>query len=123
VREWRNGAQSSHEDRITTEEPLEIRVAAPERPAQRFGITMRTPGNDFELAAGLLLSEGVIRTTDDLRSVIYCTDEALTPEQRFNVVTVNLSVPPRTEWTVRQMSATSACGVCGTDSLEAMMAL
>ncbi len=48
---------------------------------------MRTPGHDFELAAGWLFHEGVLASTDDLASVAYCTDVDLTPEQEFNVVT------------------------------------
>ena len=50
---------------------------------------MRTPGHDFELAAGWLVHEGVVASVDDLRAVAYCTDVDLTPEQEFNVVTVD----------------------------------
>ncbi|MGH3423376.1 MAG: formate dehydrogenase accessory sulfurtransferase FdhD [Nocardioidaceae bacterium] len=123
VTEWRGDGATHHEDRVTTEEPLEVRVASPGAPPRRFGVTMRTPGHDFELAAGLLLSEGLVAGVDDVESVAYCTDRELTREQELNVVTVSLTVPPREEWSARQMSATSACGVCGTDSLESVEAL
>jgi len=115
-----------HEDRLATEEPLEIRLAWPGRPAARLAVTMRTPGHDFELAAGFLHGEGVLASADDLRTVAYCTDEALSPEQEFNVVTVELSRPPRRAPADRYAGlagASSACGVCGTESIDDVLAL
>lgn len=115
-----------HEDRLATEEPLEIRLAWPGRPAARVAVTMRTPGHDFELAAGFLYGEGVLASADDLRTVAYCTDETLTPEQEFNVVTVDLSRPPRRAPADRYAGlagASSACGVCGTESIDDVIAL
>ena len=88
------GAVRRHEDRLATEEPLEIRLAWPGRPAERVAVTMRTPGHDFELATGFLFAEGVLASADDLRTVAYCTDVTLSPEQEFNVVTVDLGRPP-----------------------------
>jgi FdhD protein len=110
-----------HEDRLATEEPLEIRLAWPGRPAERVAVTMRTPGHDFELATGFLVGEGVLASADDLRTVAYCTDVTLSPEQEFNVVTVELAVPPRTRPAERYAglsAASSACGVCGTESID-----
>jgi len=114
--------ERSREDRVATEEPLEIRVAWPGAAATRLWVTMRTPGHDFELAAGYLLHEGVT----GIRGVAYCTDEDLTPEQEFNVVTVTLSEAPAAlpARTLGGLSAgSSACGVCGTDSIEAALAV
>ncbi len=114
------------EDRLATEEPLEIRLAWPGRPAQRVAVTMRTPGHDFELATGLLFAEGVLRSADDLRTVAYCTDQALSPEQEFNVVTVELDRLPRRIPAERYdglLAASSACGVCGTQSIDDVLAL
>ena len=114
-----------HEDRLATEEPLEIRLAWPGRPAQRVAVTMRTPGHDFELATGFLVGEGVLASAEDLRTVAYCTDTALTPEQELNVVTVELGVPPRTPPAERYAglsAASSACGVCGTESIDDVLA-
>jgi FdhD protein len=115
-----------HEDRLATEEPLEIRLAWPGRPAERVAVTMRTPGHDFELATGFLYGEGVLGSAEDLRRVAYCTDVALAPEEEFNVVTVELGRPPRRAPAERYAglsSASSACGVCGTESIEDVLAL
>lgn len=121
VREFRAGGWSSREDRLATEEPLEVRLAWPGRAAERVAVTMRTPGSDFELAAGFLAAEGVIGSVEDLHTVAYCTDHALTPEQEFNVVTVELRREPPSLPAVRYDgpgAATSACGVCGTESID-----
>ena len=82
---------------------------------------MRTPGDDFELAAGFLLHEGVT----GIHTVAYCTDVDLRPEQKFNVVTVTLSTAPPTVPAARLgglSAGSSACGVCGVDSIEAALA-
>jgi FdhD protein len=107
------------EDRLATEEPLEIRLAWPGSPARRVWVTMRTPGHDFELAAGWLLHEG-ITGVGQVSGVAYCTDEELTPEQELNVVTVTLDSPPLADLGhrhVAQSAGSSACGVCGKDSI------
>jgi FdhD protein len=114
--------ERSREDRVATEEPLEIRVTWPGATPTRLWVTMRTPGHDFELAAGFLLHEGV----SGIRSVAYCTDEDLAPEQEFNVVTVTLDQAPAAlpARSLGGLSAgSSACGVCGTDSIEAALAV
>ena len=108
------------EDRLATEEPLEIRVGWPGRAAERVWVTMRTPGHDFELAAGYLTHEGV----EGITGVAYCTDATLTPEQQYNVVTVQLSGPARLPERSDALSAgTSACGVCGTDHVDLALAV
>ncbi len=115
VAEFRDGTRLDHEDRVATEEPLEIRVSAPGLPAQRVAVTMRTPGHDFELAAGWLVHERVT-TPPDVHAVRYCTDETLSALEEFNVVTVDLATPPLALPTARLVS--SACGVCGTDTVQ-----
>jgi FdhD protein len=115
-----------HEDRLATEEPLEIRLAWPGRPADRVAVTMRTPGHDFELATGFLFAEGVLASADDLRTVAYCTDVTLKPEQELNVVTVELGRLPRRAPAERYAglsAASSACGVCGTESIDDVLAM
>ena len=115
VTEFRDGARLEHEDRVATEEPLEIRVAAPGVPAQRVAVTMRTPGHDFELAVGWLVHEGVT-TPHEVRAVRYCTDVDLAELEEFNVVTVELTTPPTSLPAARLVN--SACGVCGTDTVR-----
>ena len=108
------------EDRVITEEPLEIRLQWPGAPARRVWVTMRTPGHDFELAAGWVVHEGVAST---VHGVAYCTDTTLAPEQEFNVVTVTLDAPPASlPHQHEALSAgSSACGVCGSDSVSSAL--
>jgi FdhD protein len=119
VRELSSTQEVNREDRLATEEPLEIRLAWPGVPAHRVWVTMRTPGHDFELAAGWLVHEG-IAGPGSIQGVAYCVDEELEPEEEFNVVTVTLSAPPARDPGHRhtgQSSGSSACGVCGKDSV------
>ncbi len=104
------------EDQLATEEPLEVRVGA-----RRVAVTMRTPGADFELAVGWLLSEGLLTGHRDVRAVRYCTDVELEPDERFNVVTVDLVDPAMEEGAeggTRPFLVSSACGVCGRETLD-----
>jgi FdhD protein len=109
-------------DHLATEEPLEIRVVAGGA-RKTVAITMRTPGADFELAAGFLHGEGVLATRDDLRKIAYCRDRDLREEQRYNTVTVELSAAelPILASLERHFLTSSACGVCGKASLEALV--
>jgi FdhD protein len=81
---------------------------------------MRTPGHDFELAAGWLVHERVT-TPAAVRAVRYCTDVGISDLEEFNVVTVDLSAPPLSLPTARLVN--SACGVCGTDSVQDVLAV
>ncbi|HEU5086659.1 MAG TPA: formate dehydrogenase accessory sulfurtransferase FdhD [Roseiflexaceae bacterium] len=108
-------------DSLVTEEPLEIRLqAGGER--RQIGLTMRTPGSDFELAAGLLLAEGIVQQPHEIARIGYCVDSELSEEQRYNTVTVGLRAPQLPELAAleRHFSAGSACGVCGKTSVEAL---
>jgi FdhD protein len=121
VREVTRGTVLDREDRLATEEPLELRLAWPGRPPQRLTVTMRTPGHDFELAAGFLSGEGLIGPDGHLHTVAYCTDHTLTPDQEFNVVTAELARPPLRDPGRRYDGPTagsSACGVCGKESVD-----
>ena len=118
VHEVVDGVAHQRPDTVVTEEPLEIRLSWPGTPAHRVAVSMRTPGSDFELAAGFLLSEGVLAREAPPHSVAYCTDVDLTPEQEFNVVTVTLEEPPRRHPGSRSTTMSSACGVCGTESID-----
>ncbi len=88
-------------------------------------VTMRTPGSDFELATGFLYGEGVVAGRDDVASVRYCVDPDVSQEQQFNVVTVDLTASslPDLGSLERHFYTTSACGVCGKASLDAIESL
>ncbi|MFH7028299.1 MAG: formate dehydrogenase accessory sulfurtransferase FdhD [Heteroscytonema crispum UTEX LB 1556] len=114
-----NGKVTSRWDHLTTEEPLEIRLVSPRR---TVAITMRTPGADFELAAGFLYTEGVISNKEDIQRISYCVDKSVDGEQRYNIVNVALreNFNPDLQPLERHFYTTSACGVCGKASLEAL---
>jgi FdhD protein len=119
ARIWRvaDGQVRAGTDSLVTEEPLEVRLSAGgER--RVLTVTMRTPGADFELAAGLLASEGLVRERADIRGIRYCVDRALGEQQRLNRVDVELAASTLPSWGGRTLVATSACGVCGKSSIE-----
>jgi len=106
-------------DDLVIEEPLEIRVKLPDAEKERaVAVTMRTPGSDFDLAAGFLFSEGVIDARRQIREIAYCTSEE---EQQYNVVTVSLrGVDGDLSKLDRNFYVASSCGVCGKASIEAV---
>jgi FdhD protein len=108
-------------DTLAAEEPLEIRVG-PAGPARRrpLAVTMRTPGDDLDLAIGFLLTEGVIRDAGDVVTAQLCAGTE-TPNT-YNVVDVVLAdhVPPPETDPSRNFYTTSSCGVCGKASIDAI---
>lgn len=126
VLRYRNGTWVAAPDTLATEEPLEIRLelaAGGVRASQSLSVTMRTPGNDFELAAGFLFTEGILRSREDVAELTYCLDSKLSDEdQTYNVVTVTLRPWVRIDSArlTRNFYTTSSCGVCGKASLEAV---
>lgn len=115
------GQARRRSDHLATEEPMEIRlVAGGER--RTVAITMRTPGSDFELAAGFLFGEGVVTSREEIRRITYCTDPDVDAEQQYNLVHVALRDErlPDLGTLERHFYTTSACGVCGKASLEAL---
>jgi FdhD protein len=116
VRSVQDGTMSDRPDRLAAEEPMEIRAGGPRQEPVSVAVTMRTPGADFELAAGFLFTEGLVRGRQDIASVAYCE---LPPEQQqYNVVTVRLAAPFDRGTLSRNFFATSSCGVCGKASLD-----
>ncbi|MBI2169398.1 MAG: formate dehydrogenase accessory sulfurtransferase FdhD [Actinobacteria bacterium] len=110
----RPGGAAERVDRLATEEPMEIRVGGLGGEPEALVVTMRTPGDDFDLAAGFLATEGLVAAPGEIESIAYCVgpDGA----QEYNVVTVRL----RREWDPelrRHFLATSSCGVCGKASI------
>lgn len=107
-------------DVVATEEPMEIRLVGGGE-TRRLAVTMRTPGNDFELAAGFLYSEGIINSRAAIRTISYCVDAELDEAQQYNVVNVALArLPDDLRGLDRHFVINSACGVCGKDSIDAM---
>ncbi|SDS92564.1 FdhD protein [Pseudarthrobacter equi] len=103
------------EDVLAVEEPLEIRLGS-----LSYSVTMRTPGDDFDLVAGFLVSEGVIWTPDQLVSLRFCAGEDENGVQTFNVVEAQLRPDVLLPETGRNVYTSSSCGICGTDSIEAV---
>ena len=83
------GRVQRRSDHLATEEPMEIRLVAGED-RRTVAVTMRTPGNDFELAAGFLFGEGVVTSRDKIQRITYCLDPDVDPEQQYNIVQVTL---------------------------------
>ncbi|MGW2415671.1 formate dehydrogenase accessory sulfurtransferase FdhD [Streptomyces tubercidicus] len=113
----RDGAVSSRPDTLVAEEPLEIRLGG-----KPLAITMRTPGDDFALAAGFLVSEGVLASAGELANIVYCAGATEDGENSYNVVDVRLAdgvaVPDIS--LERNVYTTSSCGLCGKASLDAV---
>jgi FdhD protein len=113
VTEWVDGEVRAHEDWLATEEPLEIQVGT--RP---LAVTMRTPGHDEELAAGFLLTEGIIESREQI-AAIHRPDASQGPScNRLNVELHDC--PFEVEKLQRNFYATSSCGICGKASIEAV---
>ncbi|MCB0736357.1 MAG: formate dehydrogenase accessory sulfurtransferase FdhD [Bacteroidetes bacterium] len=116
--------RASTPDLVATEEPLEIRVwfgPAHKRQKKTISVTMRTPGNDFELALGFLFTEGILKSYNDVKTVRFCEDVD-TSEAVENIVIVELKdgVEFNADLSERNFYMTSSCGVCGKASIEAI---
>src|SRR6266536_1875244 len=111
---WRLGAKPQRQaDAVAREEPLEIRVRG-----RSVAVTMRTPGHDRELAAGFLVTEGVVKNRQDIIEIAPCR-ESDAPEN-----TLNVFLAPGVELDFKQLTrhvfASSSCGLCGKASIEAV---
>ena len=119
VRVVEDGRARVKSDYLATEEPMEIRLVTGGK-TQTVAVTMRTPGADFELAAGFLYGEGIISSREEIKKISYCVDSDVDAEQRYNIVNVELR--GSREYDLRSLErhfyTTSACGVCGKASLE-----
>ena len=113
----RDGAASHRADTLVAEEPLEIRLNG-----KPLAITMRTPGDDFALAAGFLVSEGVLGRADELANIVYCAGATVDGSNSYNIVDVRLAqgVPVPDITLERNVYTTSSCGLCGKASLDAV---
>lgn len=113
VQAWWGDRLTHRDDTVAVEEPLEIRVAG-----CAVAVTMRTPGDDLDLAAGFLVTEGIIHGPDDIASLGYCpTDD---PDSVSNIVNLNPVDPELVDperWR-RAVYTTSSCGICGRASID-----
>lgn len=110
-------------DALAIEEPLEIRLEfgkADHRQVQNISVTMRTPGNDAELALGFLFTEGVIKQPENVNAIEHCFIACA--ENKENVIQVSLSegIEPQLHNTERNFYTTSSCGVCGKASISSI---
>ncbi len=124
---WDKSKPTHVEDELVVEEPLEIRVGE-----QSLIVVMRTPGHDFELAAGFLFTENLIKTSEDIEIIAYCEQDDITPEDKEhnfnfdvlqNIVNVRLTehinLEEQSGWQ-RNFHANASCGLCGKMTIESV---
>lgn len=125
VVQLQEGTSARRRDLLAAEEPLELRLTEWSSGSQKthpVAVTMRTPGNDFELAAGFLFAEGLLHSKDDIATIRFCTDPDTDGEQQYNIVTLEYRLgvsfdPSRLN---RALTTTSSCGICGKASLDTL---
>src|SRR6266550_3215983 len=112
VLRWDSEGLRQIDDELAEEEPLEVRVRG-----RAVSVTMRTPGNDAELAAGFLLTEGIIHRPQDLLGIEHCDRN-----EEGNVLNVLLApdVPVDFQRLTRHVFASSSCGLCGKTTIESI---
>jgi FdhD protein len=110
VLQWEDGAVQRVEDYLAAEEPLEMRSGR-----YSLGVTLRTPGNDEELVAGFVFTEGIVSKREDIVEIRLPGENSL--ERNLARVTLNSKIRLRTGGAARRFSAGSACGVCGKASI------
>jgi FdhD protein len=115
IQKWERGSKRNLFDQVASEEPLEIRVNG-----KSISVTMRTPGNDKELAAGFLYTEGIIRSPKDILEIVGCQN----PKSELDENTINVFLKHGVAFDpsklTRHFYTSSSCGVCGKASLEAV---
>jgi len=122
VQKVSKGHSHTNQDLLAVEEPLEIRLNYGKnnsRKQKSISVTMRTPGNDFELALGFLFGEGIIQQEQEIKDIRYCT-EIKDPSEENNILIIYLDqdVTPDLTSAERNFYTHSSCGVCGKTSIE-----
>jgi FdhD protein len=114
-----DGRATPRIDLVATEEPMEIRLRSGSR-MRPVTVTMRTPGADFELAAGLLFAEGIITSRAQLNRIEYCVDCEGSAAQQYNIVTAVTTPGTQADFFIpgRTFGMTSACGLCGRERID-----
>jgi len=125
VRRVKDGWATEVRDLLAAEEPMEIRLAAAHESGSRVetvAVTMRTPGDDFELAAGFLFTEGIVRRSSDIQSIEHDNETPSRLRHATNVVRVTLreGIAYDAARAKRNFFMTSSCGICGKMSIEAI---
>jgi FdhD protein len=118
-----NDASLDTSDMLAIEEPLEIRLeygSKEERQVQNISVTMRTPGNDAELALGFLFTEGIIQKQQDIATINHCFIACAENKENVIQVSLNEHIIPNLRNTERNFYTTSSCGVCGKGSINAI---
>lgn len=111
------GSSATAEDRVASEEPLEIRLHG-----RSFAVIMRTPGDDLDLTAGFLFAERIVRHLDELDTIEHCRDDEGTAPNVVNVV-LGAGAAGRLERALeerRAVTANSACGICGRTTIDSL---
>ncbi|GAA4851862.1 formate dehydrogenase accessory sulfurtransferase FdhD [Kitasatospora terrestris] len=111
----RDGARGVRPDALAAEEPLEIRVGG-----EPLTVTMRTPGHDFDLVAGFLVGEGVVAAAEQLAALRYCAGTDAEGANTYNVVDATVRGGSTALSAHRNLLMTSACGLCGRDTVDAV---
>jgi len=124
VEQFTPAGATLRDDQVAVEEPMEIRIVfGPDesRTSRSLSITMRTPGNDFELAAGFLMTEGILSRPEQIRELAFCGPPA---PGRTTANIVKVEIAPQVELDLgrleRHFYTTSSCGICGKASLDAL---
>jgi FdhD protein len=116
VSAWNRGnREPERPDQLAVEEPLEIRIRG-----RSLAVVMRTPGADVELAAGFLLSEGIVRSRDDIREISPCRGAGAPPDGNILNVFLAPNVGVDFEELTRHVFSATSCGVCGKTTIEAI---
>ncbi|MFD1165961.1 formate dehydrogenase accessory sulfurtransferase FdhD [Sphingobacterium daejeonense] len=113
----------SREDLLAVEEPLEIRISfsyGNQVGMKSISVTMRTPGNDKDLALGFLFTEGIIDSFDQVKTVSYLKVDCSNNKENIVVVELNEGVEPNLGTADRNFYTTSSCGVCGKGSIQSI---
>lgn len=113
---YENGSFQKLEDQLAVEEPLEIKIKYSEEGSiveKNISVTMRTPGNDDELACGFLFTEGIIKNSAEIKSVTQNSENSI-------CIQLNENIKPSENKLERNFYTTSSCGVCGKASIDAI---
>jgi len=124
ILQYRNSDSQLQDDWICTEEPLEFRLpfltATGDIEYKTLAITMRTPGQDFELARGFLYSEGIINSAEDISSFQYCKDRGEAGQRNSLEIQLTKPVPINSQSLDRRFTTYSSCGLCGKTSIQSL---